>query len=66
MSGRLAGKRVAIVATDMVEHAELVEPRKALEDAGATTELISLESGSIQTVNQRRPTCRPSTGRSTR
>ncbi len=51
MTGRLAGKRVAIVATDMVEHAELVEPRKALEDAGATTELISLESGSIQTVN---------------
>jgi protease I len=51
MGGRLAGKRVAIVATDMVERAELVEPRKALEDAGATTELISLESGSIQTVN---------------
>ena len=51
MADRLAGKRVAIVATDMVERAELVEPRKALEDAGATTELISLESGSIQTVN---------------
>ena len=34
MGGRLAGKRVAIVATDMVERAELVEPRKALEDAG--------------------------------
>jgi protease I len=51
MSDRLEGKRIAIVATDMVERAELVEPRKALEDAGATTELISLESGSIQTVN---------------
>ncbi|HEY4346994.1 MAG TPA: type 1 glutamine amidotransferase domain-containing protein [Gaiellaceae bacterium] len=51
MADRLSGKRVAIIATDMVERVELVEPRKALEDAGAATELISLESGSIQTVN---------------
>ncbi|HWE82310.1 MAG TPA: type 1 glutamine amidotransferase domain-containing protein [Gaiellaceae bacterium] len=51
MSERLKGKRIAIVATDMVERAELVEPRQALEDAGASTDLISLEAGSIQTVN---------------
>ncbi len=51
MAGRLQGRRVAIIATDMVERAELVEPRKALDDAGATTELISLETGAIQTVN---------------
>ena len=44
----LKGKRVAIIATDMVEEVELVEPRKALENAGAATELISLHAGEIQ------------------
>jgi deglycase len=44
----LAGKRIAIIATDMVEQVELVEPRKALEAAGATTELISMKPGEIQ------------------
>ena len=32
---KLQGKRVAIVAADMVERVELIEPRKALENAGA-------------------------------
>jgi len=45
---KLNGKTVAIVAADMVEQVELVEPRKALEDAGAETHLISLKSGSIR------------------
>jgi protease I len=44
---KLQGKKIAILATDGVEQVELVEPRKALEEAGATTELISLESGQI-------------------
>ena len=35
MSNRLEGKRVAILATDLVERIELVEPRRALEEAGA-------------------------------
>jgi deglycase len=43
----LKGKRIAIAAADMVERVELVEPRKALEEAGATTELISLKPGKI-------------------
>jgi protease I len=47
----LKGKRVAIVAADMVERVELIEPRKALEEAGATTELISLKPGEIRTFN---------------
>ncbi|MFC9964069.1 type 1 glutamine amidotransferase domain-containing protein [Nocardia ignorata] len=47
----LTGKRVAILATDGVEQVELVQPRAAVEDAGATTTLISLESGSIQAMN---------------
>jgi protease I len=48
---KLKGKRVAIVAADMVERVELIEPRKALEEAGAETELISLEPGEIRTFN---------------
>jgi protease I len=47
----LNGKRVAIIAADMVEQVELVEPRKALDEAGAKTELISLKPGKIQGFN---------------
>jgi protease I len=45
---KLQGKTVAIIAADMVEQVELVEPRKALEEAGAETQLISLKPGEIQ------------------
>jgi protease I len=48
---KLKGKKVAIIAADQVEEAELVEPRRALEQAGAETELISMEAGEIQGVN---------------
>jgi len=48
---KLKGKKVAIIAADMVEQVELVEPRKALEDAGAETTLISLKPGKIQGFN---------------
>ena len=48
---KLQGKRVAIVGADMVERVELIEPRKALQEAGATTELISLKPGEIKTFN---------------
>ena len=44
----LAGKRIAIIAADMVEQVELVEPRRALDEAGAETELISMKPGKIQ------------------
>ena len=46
----LNGKRIAILATDMFEQVELVEPRKALEDAGAGR-VISLEEGEVQGFN---------------
>jgi protease I len=52
---RLKGKRVAIVAADMVERVELIEPRKALQDAGAETDLISLKPGEIKTFNHFAP-----------
>ena len=47
----LNGKRIAVLATDMFEQVELVKPRTALEDAGAETELVSLEEGEIQGFN---------------
>jgi len=45
---KLSGKRVAILATDGVEQAELAEPRKALDGAGAKTTLVSLKPGMIK------------------
>jgi protease I len=44
----LAGKKVAILAADMFERVELEEPRKALEEAGAKTEIVSIHDGEIQ------------------
>jgi protease I len=44
---KLKGKKIAILAADMVERVELVEPRKALEQAGARTELLSIKPGKI-------------------
>ena len=41
MTEQLKGKRVAILATEGFEYAELVEPRKGLDEAGAKTEVIS-------------------------
>ncbi len=47
-TGKLNGKRVAILATDGVEQAELTEPRKALDEAGARTTLVSPKPGAIK------------------
>jgi protease I len=47
----LKGHKVAILATDGVEQVELVEPRKALDAAGAVTHLISPKPGTIQAMN---------------
>ena len=44
----LTGKKIAFLATDMVEQVELTEPWKAVEEAGGTPELVSLEEGEIQ------------------
>ncbi|UYP18204.1 type 1 glutamine amidotransferase [Rhodococcus sp. Z13] len=49
---RLTGLTVAILATNGVEEVELVEPRRALEQEGATVRLISLEAGEIQAMKQ--------------
>jgi protease I len=44
----LSGKRVAFLFTEGVEQAELTEPLKAIRDAGAEVETISLEAGKVQ------------------
>lgn len=48
MASKLSGKKIAIVATDGFEQVELTEPRKALDEAGATTVVISPKSGEIK------------------
>jgi len=45
----LIGKRVAILATDGVEAAELIDPRNALDKAGAKTLLVSPKDDKIKT-----------------
>ncbi|MBW3658798.1 MAG: type 1 glutamine amidotransferase [Actinobacteria bacterium] len=45
----LNGKRIAFLcATEGTEQIELTSPREALEGAGATTDLLSTESGEIR------------------
>lgn len=44
----LSGKKVAVLATDYFEEAELTEPVKALKDAGAQVEIIAPKSGKIK------------------
>jgi deglycase len=63
---RLDGKRIAIIATDMVEESELIQPRMALEDAGADTDLISTKTGEIQGVNHFEPAHRHKVDRTVR
>lgn len=52
---QLVGKRIAIIATQGVEQVELTSPRKALEQAGATVDLISphklIKGGKIKAWN---------------
>jgi protease I len=45
---KLAHLRVAILASDGFEQAELEKPRKALEEAGAKTLVVAPKSGKIQ------------------
>jgi protease I len=48
MGDKLAGKKVAILAADGFEEVELTKPKKALEDVGAKTSVVSINSGKIQ------------------
>ncbi len=51
MANELDGSKIAILAADGVEQVELTEPRDAVHNAGAETELLSVASGEIQAMN---------------
>src|SRR4051812_12245528 len=51
MADELKGKKIAFLAAEGVEQVELTEPWKAVSDAGAQPELISLENGEVQAFN---------------
>jgi protease I len=53
MGQNLNGIRVAILATDGFEQSELFDPRRALDQAGANTEVVSLKSGEIKGWNHK-------------
>jgi protease I len=51
MANELQGRKIAIIAADGVEQVELEKPRDAVQAAGATTELLSIDTGEIQAMN---------------
>lgn len=51
MQASLSQKKVAFLATDGVNEAELVQPREAFERAGAEVHLVSIKDGEIQSMN---------------
>jgi protease I len=50
---KLKGLKVAILATDGFEQSELTEPRKALDKAGAATEIVSPKRGRLRAWNHK-------------
>lgn len=50
---KLNGLKVAILATDGFEQSELLEPRKALNEAGAKTEVVSPKNGKVRGWNHK-------------
>ncbi|KPY48714.1 Protease PfpI [Pseudomonas syringae pv. rhaphiolepidis] len=55
MSKALTGKRIAILVTDGFEQVELTGPKEALEQAGATVEILSTEEGQVKGWNHDKP-----------
>jgi protease I len=51
MTKELVGRHVAVLAADGVDELELAQPRRAVEDAGATTELLSVNESAPCAVN---------------
>ncbi|AIE88065.1 type 1 glutamine amidotransferase domain-containing protein [Fimbriimonas ginsengisoli] len=52
MDRRIDGKRIAILATDGFEQAELLGPRRILDEAGALTAVVSVKPGEIKGWNE--------------
>ena len=51
MADQLNDKKIAFLAADGVEQVELEKPREAIEQAGGTVELLSIDDGEIQAMN---------------
>jgi protease I len=51
MAGELNGKRVAFLFTEGAEQVEVTEPLKAVKEAGAEVDLLSLEQGEVEMWN---------------
>ncbi len=52
-NSNLQGKRVAILVTDGFEQSELLEPRKALDEAGAITLVVSPATAKVKGWNHK-------------
>jgi protease I len=48
VASELKGKKIAFLATDGFEQAELLDPRKAMQEAGAETVVIAPRDGEIK------------------
>jgi len=55
MTQALQGKRVAILVTEGFEQVELTGPREALEQAGASTDIVSSSTGQVTGWNHITP-----------
>jgi protease I len=48
MNQQLSGKRIAILVADGFEQVEMTEPKQALDQAGATTQIVSPAKGKVK------------------
>ena len=53
MANTLQGKKVAILVTDGFEQSELLQPRQALHEAGAQTQVVSPNQGKVKGWNHK-------------
>ena len=53
MPNELKGKKVAMLVTNGFEQVELTEPRKALLEAGADVDIVSLKKGTVKAWNHK-------------
>ena len=52
MANELQGKKIAILLAPVgTEQVEFTEPKKAVEDEGATVDVVGIETGDAQTMN---------------
>ena len=52
MANELQGRKVAILLAPVgTEQVEFVQPKKAVEDAGASVEVVGIQTGDAQTMN---------------